>query len=210
MLFKQKKIRLLKLLPSSWVMTTGPTADAALYVTFDDGPHPEHTPKILDLLRESGARASFFLVGTNVEAYPEIVRRIVAEGHRLGNHSYSHPHFSQLSLGAQISEIERTDRLLREFDGEPRHRFRAPRGVVPPRLLVHLVREGRGLTHWSCDSYDYRECPADELAADLARRGVAHGEIVLMHDDSARAEGILRRMLPVWRASGVNLRALPA
>lgn len=210
MLVKEKRIRLFKMLPSALVLTTGPRDGNAIYVTFDDGPDPEHTPRILDFLRDNGAQASFFLIGKNVEKYPMLVNRIVAEGHLIGNHSYSHPHFDKLSLAAQIEEIDRTDRLLSEFDGSARHRFRTPRGVMPLRLLVHLARDGRGLTHWSCDSFDYNDHPVDDLARSLRQHGVRHGDVILMHDDSARAEGILRQILPEWKANGISLRALPA
>ena len=210
MFVKEKRIRLFKLLPSALVLTTGPREGNAIYVTFDDGPDPEHTPRILDFLRENDARASFFLIGRNVEKYPALVGRIVAEGHSIGNHSYSHPHFEQLSLAAQIDEIDRTDRLLSEFDGHARHRFRSPRGVMPLRLLAHLARDGRGMAHWSCDSFDYRDDPVDDLVHSLRQHGVQSGEVILMHDDSGRAEGILRQILPEWKADGISLRALPA
>lgn len=203
------KQTLLGLLPDALALTRGDRAERSAYLTFDDGPNPTYTPPLLDLLARYGARASFFLIGDQVERHPDIVERIVAEGHLIGNHSYDHPHFDRLPLGEQIAQVERTDRLLARFDGRPRHRFRTPRGVVPLRLLARFARERRGITYWSYDSLDYDDHPVDRLAAALERHGLRNGEIVLMHDDSARAEGILERLLPQWRDQGIALRALP-
>ena len=115
---RPRRLRVLRFLPNGWLMTSGPT-DAArnLYLTFDDGPHPDHTPALLALLAEHGAKASFFLVGREVERHDALARRIASEGHTLGNHSYSHPRFEALTLDEQLEEIERTQRLLTGIDG---------------------------------------------------------------------------------------------
>ncbi|ANB17162.1 polysaccharide deacetylase family protein [Dokdonella koreensis] len=203
------KQTLLRLLPDSLALTRGPTHARCAYLTFDDGPNPQFTPPLLDLLARYGAHGSFFLIGDQIERYPAIVERIVAEGHLIGNHSYSHPQFDRLPLAGQLAEIERTDRLLERFDGRARHRFRTPRGVAPARLLLHLAKARRGITYWSYDSLDYDDHPVPMLCEALQRHGLRNGEIVLMHDDSARAQGILEQMLPRWRDQGIALHALP-
>ena len=99
--WKPKRQDLLGLLPEKLVMTR--TRDAALrYLSFDDGPEPGHTPKLLDTLARHEVKASFFLVGEKIEQYPEIVQRIVAEGHMIGNHSYSHWSFDNMNLTKQL------------------------------------------------------------------------------------------------------------
>jgi peptidoglycan-N-acetylglucosamine deacetylase len=204
------KNSLLRLLPDSLAMTRGSTRERIGYPTFDDGPDPEYTPRLLDLLAQHGARASFFLIGQRMERHPAIVERIVAEGHLIGNHSYSHPQFGELGLAAQLKEIERTDQLLTNFDGLQRHRFRTPRGVVPIPLLWHFARHGRRLTYWSRDTFDYqKKRTVEDLVGALRREALRNGDVILMHDDSARAEGILKAMLPEWRAQGFELHALP-
>ena len=210
MRLKPSRRQLLGLLPERLVLVRGPREPGALYLTFDDGPHPEHTPRLLDLLARHAARASFLLLGQRVERHPALVERIVAEGHALGNHSYSHPMFHRLGLRQQLEEVERTDRLLADFDGVGRYRFRPPRGSVSPSLLLAFARRGRGIAYWSYDSLDYQSRPPEELAARLARRPPADGDIVLMHDDSGCSAQILERMLPAWRATGRQLKALPA
>ncbi|WP_426661093.1 polysaccharide deacetylase family protein [Rhodanobacter aciditrophus] len=202
--------QLLGLLPARLVLVHGPREPGALYLSFDDGPHPLHTPRLLDLLARHGARASFFLVGQRIEQHPALVERIVAEGHALGNHSYSHRQFHRLGLRAQLDEVERTDRLLQDFDRAGAHRFRPPRGDVSLPLLLAFARRGRSLAYWSYDSLDYQQRPAAELAARLQRQPPADGEVVLMHDDSDCAAQILARLLPAWRDEGRRLHALPA
>ena len=94
-----KKLHLLSLLPDGLVLTHGSRRqDNMRYLTFDDGPDPQHTPRLLDLLGKHGIHASFFLVGQKVEQHPLLVERIVAEGHMLGNHSYSHWSFKFMDL----------------------------------------------------------------------------------------------------------------
>jgi peptidoglycan/xylan/chitin deacetylase (PgdA/CDA1 family) len=209
MKFLPSKNALLGFLPDSLATTRGPSRERVAYLTFDDGPDPEHTPHVLDLLGEHGAHASFFLIGQRIERHPDLVARIVAEGHLIGNHSYSHPHFERLDLDAQLDEIDRTDRLLREFDRREVHRFRTPRGVVPLPLLWHFARHRRRITYWSRNSLDYQDRHVDDLVGGLRRDGLRNGDVVLMHDDSDRAEGLLKTMLPHWKEEGFRMDALP-
>ncbi|OOG53672.1 polysaccharide deacetylase family protein [Rhodanobacter sp. C03] len=211
MKFKPNKQQLLGLLPNTLVLTRGPRDGDAIYLSFDDGPHPEHTPRLLDLLAMHDAHASFFLVGKQVERHPALVERIVAAGHALGNHSYSHPPgFNKISLRQQLQEIDRTDHLLAQFDHRPQHRFRPPRGSVSLSLLLHFARRRRNIAYWSYNSMDYQH-PADaDMAARLRKQPPRAGDIVLMHDDNACAGRVLSLLLPEWRASGRSLLALPS
>ena len=206
---KPKKRQLLRFLPNSLVLTRGPRNGAARYLTFDDGPNPEHTPRVLDLLAAHGAHASFFLIGEHAERHPALVERILAEGHTIGNHSYTHPVFAKQTWERQLDEIERTDRLLERFDGRARHGFRPPRGSFSLPLLLHFARCRRGIAYWSYDSLDYQHLPDEKIVARFQQEPPCASEIVLMHDDNDCAGRVLGAMLPQWLADGRELLALP-
>lgn len=210
MKLRPTKRQLFSLLPDRVVQTRCSAQQRARYLTFDDGPNPTHTPRVLDLLAAHGVRASFFVVGQNAERYPQLVERIVAGGHLLGNHSWSHNHFGRQSLAQQLDELARTDALLSRFDGHALHRIRPPQGVVSLRLLASLVRRGRSIAYWSYDSLDYRANSGMEVAQRLRRMPPAAGDIVLMHDDGAAAAEALAELLPAWLAAGQTFHALPA
>ncbi|TAL71395.1 MAG: polysaccharide deacetylase family protein [Rhodanobacter sp.] len=208
MRLKPSKRQLLGLLPTGIAQTRGAVGDGARYLTFDDGPHPEHTPRLLDLLQANGARASFFVIGKHAERYPRLVERIVADGHLLGNHSWNHDHYDHLGLAEQLAELDRTDALLARFDGRARHRVRTPQGVLPLPLLFALARRRRSVAYWSYDSLDYRKPPVAELVGRLQRVPPMAGDIVLMHDDNALACDALAQLLPVWCATGFRFLSL--
>lgn len=205
---RPRKLQVLRWLPNRWVLTRGARRRRVLHLSFDDGPHPEHTPRLLDLLAQHRARATFFLIGEQIERHPEIVRRIVAEGHVVGNHSWSHPQFEQLPLVRQRAEMERCDALLARFDGVARHDFRPPRGVMPWRMVLDCILRGRRIAYWSYDSLDYSQRSADELLAVARAHPPRAGEILLMHDDSGLSLALLQVLLPAWAADGFAFEAL--
>ena len=206
---RSRTTQLLRLLPSSLVVTRVAGAGKVLYLTFDDGPH-EHTPPILDLLRDHGATASFFLIGDRLAQESAVVERIVAEGHQLGNHSWSHPFMSDLPLVGQLDEIDRTDAALARFDGQARHPFRPPCGVLPLNLLWHFARTRRAIAYWSYDSHDYQRLPPEQLAPSIRADPPVAGDVVLMHDDNLDSARLLSVLLPEWRQQGFEVRAMPA
>jgi peptidoglycan/xylan/chitin deacetylase (PgdA/CDA1 family) len=206
---RPKKLALLRWLPQRLIASVGPAARGALYLTFDDGPHPEFTPQVLDALARHQAKASFFLIGDQAERFPDLVRRIAAEGHVIGNHSYSHPEFRRMDLVAQLDEIAAADRALTAVDGKALHPIRTPRGALPPRLALHLARRGRPIVFWSYDTFDYRREDAEPLLTMIRQTPPCPGDIVLMHDDGPVAAQLINALVPEWRAAGMSLLALP-
>lgn len=206
---RPRRLMLLRWLPNTWLAIRGPKHGRSLYLSFDDGPHPEFTSSLLDLLAEHDAKASFFLIGQQIERYPDLARRIAEAGHTLGNHSYSHPHFEQLTLDEQFEQIQHTDRLLSSIDGRPKHMFRPPRGVLPLGMVVRCLRERRRICIWSYDTHDYSRRPVDQVLPLIQRHPVRDGDILLMHDDGGLALELLRVLLPEWRRQGFEFRALP-
>lgn len=174
-----------------------PAAAAArgeVALTFDDGPDPEVTPRVLDLLERSGARATFFCIGRRARAHPEIVAEIVRRGHRVENHTWSHPNaFACYPPAAIRRELLPTQEILAAAAGAAPRYFRAPAGIRNLFLDPLLHACGLTLVSWTRRGYDtvVRE------PARVARRllgGLAGGDVLLLHDGSAARD---RRGVPV-------------
>ena len=181
------------------------TARGEWALTLDDGPDPEVTPAVLDLLAAHGVQASFFCIAHKAQAHPALVRRIVAAGHSVQNHSLHHRHhFSLLGRDGFEKEIGRAQQLLADLTGLWPHCFRAPAGLRNPLLDPVLHRLGLHLVSWSRRGFDTRQSDPARVLARLGAGpagGLAAGDIVLLHDGHARRS-----------ASGrpVVLDALPA
>jgi peptidoglycan/xylan/chitin deacetylase (PgdA/CDA1 family) len=154
------------------------TAEDAVALTFDDGPDPETTPVLLDLLARHGARATFFLVGARAARHPELVARIAAEGHEIGNHSWDHPSLPTLDAAGQADQISRTAAVLAPHGGRL---MRPPYGDQTWRTHRIARRLGCRVVLWSVNGGDWRGEDADTLAERLIAR-VGPGAIVLLHD----------------------------
>lgn len=185
-----------------------PGCAGELFLTFDDGPHPQHTIDLLQVLARHDARATFFMVGQALRRHPGVAAQVHAAGHRLANHSTTHPWFNRISARRQCQEVQETDALLQLIDGRARHLFRPPHGRVSAASLLRTVAGQLPTALWTTDSLDYRLGPA-EVVAHLRRIGVRGGDILLFHDDAATAAGALEVLLPEWRAQGLRCMALP-
>lgn len=202
------KRRLLVWLSGGAVRTRYPGADQALYLTFDDGPDPQHTPAVLELLRRHDAKAVFFLIGSNAERHPELARSIVEAGHHVGNHSMNHPWFNRIAAAAQRLEISAADRVLERFDGRALHPFRPPHGRATLGSVLEMRRRGQTMLLWSYDSLDYT-LGSTELTERLRNAPLSGGDVLLFHDDGAAAVHALETMLPIWKRAGFHF-PLPA
>ena len=160
-----------------------PVDDRWLALTFDDGPHPIYTPQILELLAAHDARATFFVVGARAEEQPELVQRALAEGHEIGNHSWSHHRMVLKTPGWTRREVERTDALLEDLGvPEPIH-FRAPFGkklLVLPWVLWRMDKADI-LFDVVPQPADYLHGDPELIAADIRNRA-RPGSIVVLHD----------------------------
>ncbi len=148
-------------------------------LTFDDGPS-QYTPQILDELRATGVRATFFLCGENAERYPDVVRRIRDEGHVIGNHTFSHPYLYLMERRRIVSEIDRTQEILERLTGRRPTLFRPPFGVRWFSLRRILEERGLQMAMWTVRAYDGRYAP--ERIAQVALGGLRPGAIILLHD----------------------------
>ncbi|MGW2148949.1 polysaccharide deacetylase family protein [Nonomuraea bangladeshensis] len=150
-------------------------------LTFDDGPG-EHTGRLLDMLRRRGVLATFFVLGQMVAADhgPHLARRIVREGHEIGNHSWSHPALTGLSDDGVRRELRRTGELVRRLTGVRMRLMRPPYGATDAHVAREARREGLAQILWNLDTLDWRD-RVSEIVARRAGRAKA-GSIVLMHD----------------------------
>ncbi len=170
--------------PSSQVLgpalVRGPAAGGRVALTFDDGPASPFTDQILDILRDRQVPATFFVCGINVERFPQIVCRIHAEGHTLGNHTYSHPFLYFRSRAKMAGEIDRTQEAIEKITGYRPTLFRAPYGGRWFGLYPVLRERGMRLVQWSNVGYDWKKKTAAIVHATL--KHLASGSVILLHD----------------------------
>jgi glycosyltransferase involved in cell wall biosynthesis/peptidoglycan/xylan/chitin deacetylase (PgdA/CDA1 family) len=193
----------LRVLPARWIVWQGPGKRAEVSLTFDDGPDPEFTPRILELLRAHRVRATFFLIGEKVEREPNLVRRIVAEGHELANHSYTHPHFDHLTMAQALEEIDRTEALLEIAPRGAQRLWRPPRGKLNRTSLLAGRRRGLTLVMWNVDLKDFRATAPDDILARLRSRPLTAGDIVLYHGHNEAALAALPGLIAAAAAAGL-------
>jgi peptidoglycan-N-acetylglucosamine deacetylase len=172
------------------------TSRPCVALTFDDGPSPEVTPRVLDILRDKQAKATFFLVGRQVELNPDLARRMDREGHAVGNHTYSHPPlFCFLTPRRLREEIARTqEAVFRVTGARPRH-FRSPVGLRHPILRLALEREALEFVLWQLRTYDTRALTPETLRRRILDR-VRPGTIILLHDRPGPGASAMLAVLP--------------
>ena len=153
-----------------------------LSLTFDDGPHGTLTPKLLDLLGRHNAKCTFYVIGRNVEAYPDIARRIVAEGHEIANHTWTHPQLSRLSSARVAEELRRTHETVLEVTGVRMTNLRPPYGAFNDSVRrVAFDRHGYDTIMWSVDPLDWKFRNSSRVTRELVK-GAAPGAVLLCHD----------------------------
>lgn len=151
-------------------------------ITFDDGPHAKNTPKLLDLLAQRHIKATFFVLGQNAAANPEILKRIAAEGHEIANHTWTHLNFSKSSDGAIRNELQRTEKLLVELTGVKPTLTRPPYGAMSQRQRQWVHNEfGYQIILWDVDPLDWKR-PGVSVVAHRILTETRAGSIVLSHD----------------------------
>ena len=187
-----------------------------LNLTFDDGPDPQGTPRVLDALAAAEARATFFVLGTRAAAHPELIERILAEGHAVGLHGHEHLRHSELSRAAGEADTDRALAVLGELGVQP-SRWRTPWGVEAEWTREVAAQRGLGLVHWDADTHDWR---GDRAPAMLAAVGplLRDGAIVLAHDglgpgalreDCEETAALVGSLVVAGRELGLEPKALP-
>ena len=182
------------LLPSSRYVLNGPRQARDIALTFDDGPHPTETAQVLDLLQELGIRGTFFVVGQRAAESPELIERIVAEGHTLGHHSWSHSEPRDTSAAQLAAEILRTQELLRGIVGFAPQLFRPPKGMLTFRKMQMLWQLNQRVVLWNVDPRDYAVVPPENLDVWSEAYHPTAGDLVLFHDIHAHCRRAIRNL----------------
>ena len=163
------------------VYRSASTQKKQIALTFDDGPHPSLTPKILQILAKYNVSATFFMVGQNVINYPQAARKVINAGHEVGNHTFTHPHIATLGDAFIMEEIGRCEDALEELCEYRPHLLRTPEGAMSASLERCLAGEDYILVLWSLDTRDWdNKSTAGIVQAVLDN--VKSGDIILMHD----------------------------
>ena len=168
--------------PRKHTYTSCNVEGSVVAMTFDDGPHPKLTPRLLDILKERNIKATFFVVGKCVAEYPDIAKRIVDEGHEIANHSWSHPQLTKLSPSAFASEIAQTNEAIEKATGIRPVTMRPPYMDINATLTKRLNDEyGLCVILWSVDPQDWKIRKSDHVSSHIIKN-TAPGAIILAHD----------------------------
>ncbi|MEJ2009801.1 MAG: polysaccharide deacetylase family protein [Acidobacteriota bacterium] len=174
-------------------LVRGPDGKKQIALTFDDGPLPPYTEQILDILQSRKVRATFFVCGKDVEQHPEIVCRIQADGHTIGNHTWSHSYLYFMSRGRIAEEIGHTQRAIYEATGSTPRLFRPPYGGRWFGLYPVLREHGMRLVQWSVNAEDWKHEASAIIAS--VRDGLRPGAIILLHDGRQKPGGYLQGLV---------------
>lgn len=181
-------------------------------LTFDDGPNPEYTPQILDLLKAYDAKATFFIFGRFAEVYPEIVRRIVREHHEIGNHTYSHPTLTSLDLSEVEREIFEGEKAIQSAVEYRCRLFRPPYGIFSDEIVEKVQELNYEFMLWSRDmQVNDWELPGTDRMVDEIISNVKNGSVILMHDAGGNRDQTVEtvaKVLPILKSLNYKFTTL--
>lgn len=186
----------------------GPRSEPKLAITFDDGPHPSHTPRLLDILKKRELTATFYVIGVMARAYPDILRRIAGEGHEIGNHTFRHPNLAVLSDKTVFEEIDKTTEMVDRIVKAAPTTMRPPYGSLTrrQRSMLHETRELQTVL-WSVDPLDWRR-PGSSVVRERIVRRAHNGAIILAHDIHRGTIDAMPQTLDLLIARGFEFRTV--
>ena len=199
-----------QLKPTKAIASSTPAKLIAL--TFDDGPWPQMTSKVLDVLKKHNVKATFFVVGKQVEKHPQLVKQAVAEGHAIGNHSWSHQ-YHHYSPSAAAHELDKTAALVHKLTGVKTSLFRPPAGILNNGLVASAHQKKYAVVMWSVDSKDWRSGRTTKQAlVDNLLNEAKSGGIVLLHDgggDRSKTIEALPQLITQLKKHGYTFVTVP-
>ncbi|GIN11041.1 peptidoglycan-N-acetylmuramic acid deacetylase PdaC [Shouchella clausii] len=173
-------------------------------LTFDDGPHPEVTPRILDTLKKHDVKATFFMLGSQVEYYPELSNKVMEAGHEIGNHTMNHPDLTALEFNQIIEEMQQSNDIIEKATGRATTLFRPPYGASNGNVEQIASGMGNSLVMWSVDSLDWKSRDAVAVNEEVMSN-VSPGSIVLMHDIHPSTADALPQLLTSLEEQGYQM-----
>jgi peptidoglycan/xylan/chitin deacetylase (PgdA/CDA1 family) len=184
-------------------LVRGNPAKHELALTFDDGPHESTTPRLLDILKANGVKATFFVVGTMVDKHPELVQREEAEGHEVANHTFHHYRLPGLPTAQIKSELSDGNDAIRRALGSSVRLFRPPGGEYDDNVIDVCRQLHYIMVLWTDDPGDYRLTSAQKVA-NLTRRETSDGAVILLHDGIESTMEALPQLIKYWKAHGFH------
>lgn len=197
--------KLLLFFISKWVWKKGPKG--AVYLTFDDGPHPERTKLILNILKQKGVVATFFMTGEEMDRRPDIVQDVISNGHNIGYHSYEHKNLNEMDKGEIINDLRIIKELASKF-GTDIHLYRPPYGELSVGRILWCMLNGIKIVLWSIDSNDSFVDTPEEIMNTINEAIVAEGDILLLHDDTGVTVEVLPALINLLETRGHRFGAL--
>ncbi len=185
-----------------------PAKDRYIALTFDDGPHSTYTPEILEILRKNQARATFFVIGTRAEAYPDLIAQMARQGHAVGNHTWNHKSLAKSSTAEAIDSLKRTSELISGLTGKPCMIVRPPFGHTSQRVKKLIHEQGWHEVMWDSDSRDWENKNPDRILYRVMKT-IAPGSIVLFHDIHPGAAGMLQTLINACKSNGYRFITIP-
>lgn len=173
----------------STFILNGPSSKREVALTFDDAPDDQFTPLVLDVLKREGIQATFFVVGNRVEAHPEVVKRIVEEGHLLGNHSYNHANLPKISDAEFREQVNKTDKLISQYTGYIPNIIRPPYGSISEGQIQWLASQGKKIINWNVDSLDWKGLTPEQVETNVLAH-IKPGAIILHHSGGGKGEDL--------------------
>ena len=172
--------------------------DNKIALTFNCAWNDSDIDKIIEILKENDADATFFAVGEWAEKYPDALKKLDAAGFEIGNHSYNHAHYSKLTKQAVLADMEKSDKVIEEIINKPINLFRAAYGEYTNDVVTACDESGRIYIQWQTDSLDYKAKSAEEITERVLKK-VSEGDIILMHNGTEFTAEALETLLPALK-----------
>ena len=181
------------------------TTEKVVYLTFDDGPNAEQTPRVLDVLKRNNAQATFFCIGSRIAGNEQILKRIIDEGHTIGNHSFSHTNsFPLFSRRRMIADIEQCQKVIESAIGTAPTLFRPPFGVTNPTIGKAVKTLNLKTIGWTIRTYDSNRGSDAKIARRISRQ-LRPGAIILLHDRLPQSAERLQMVIDTVKGSGYEI-----